>query len=150
MQIADMETWIRDNSDRVYGYLIYKRLFTPYEQEQKFTDESQFEDIHFNYGRIVEAIELGNGDWLIGFQELFLEDEEYIASNDIQYHRLSDIKLYSYEWMQRKIQHPDIEHGTETKNNDIVDEPPVLPYGSSLSGTTWISYKQPYYEEYRS
>lgn len=105
MQITDMETWLLDNEDRVYGFFVYKRMFTPYEQEQKFTDESQFEDIHFTYGRIREAVNLGHGEWLLGFQTIV--DDDLPAESNLDYHRLSDIQLYTYDWMQHKFDDED-------------------------------------------
>ena len=72
---GDFETFLLDNDNRIYSYLVYKRMFTPYEQQQAFSDESQFEDgAHFTTAMIREAIPLGNGDWLLGMENIF-EDE---------------------------------------------------------------------------
>ena len=92
MCCTDMETWFCDNSDRIYRFLVYKKLFTPYEQEHKFMDESQFEDIHYRYGFIEEAIELGHGEWLLGIREV--KDGE---TADMSYFKLSDIQLSYFE-----------------------------------------------------
>ena len=89
MCCTDMETWWLDNNDRIYRFVVYKKLFTPYEQEHKFMDESQFEDISYRYGFIEEAIELGNGEWLLGFREII----DYEVCKYIHYYRLSDIQL---------------------------------------------------------
>ena len=99
---TDMETWVHDNSDRIFGFLVYKKLFTPYEQEEKFIDESQFEDDHYTCARIHEAIDLGHGEWLIGFQ-IVDDDQDEDADVQIEYHRTSDIRLFSFDWMQRKF-----------------------------------------------
>ena len=32
--ITDFETWLLDYGDRLYRYLVYKKMFTPYEQQQ--------------------------------------------------------------------------------------------------------------------
>ena len=93
MCCTDMETWFSDNSDRIYRFVVYKKLFTPYEQEHKFMDESQFEDTHFRFGFIEEAIELGNGKWLLGFREV-IDDE---VCDYISYFKLSDIQLSYFE-----------------------------------------------------
>lgn len=100
MFCADMKTWIRDNEGRIYSYLVYKKLFTPYEQEHTFMDESQFEDIQYRTALIEEAIELGNGDWLIGFREI-IDDE---VCGIIHYHRLSDIQIALFEQDQNMLQ----------------------------------------------
>lgn len=93
MCCTDMQTWFCDNSDRIYRFVVYKKLFTPYEQEHKFMDESQFEDDHYRFGFIEEAIELGYGEWLLGFREII--DDEVCES--IDYFKLSDIRLSYFE-----------------------------------------------------
>lgn len=93
MCCTDMETWFSDNRDRIYRFMVYKKLFTPYEQEHKFMDESQFEDTHYRMGFIEEEVELGNGDWLLGFREVI--DGEVCSY--IHYYRLSDIQLSCFD-----------------------------------------------------
>lgn len=103
MCCTDMETWWLDNRERIYRFVVYKKLFTPYEQEHKFMDESQFEDNHFRFGFIEETIELGNGEWLLGFREV-VDDE---ACESINYFKLSDIQLSFYERDQNKLSDDD-------------------------------------------
>ena len=98
MCCTDMETWLSDNSDRIYRFMVYKKLFTPYEQEQKFSDESQFEDTHYRFGFIEEAIELGHDEWLLGLREI-IDGEVY----DINYFKLSDIQLSYFEQDQNML-----------------------------------------------
>lgn len=35
-QITDIETWLLDNEGRIFRYVIYRRMFTPYEQKHAF------------------------------------------------------------------------------------------------------------------
>jgi hypothetical protein len=100
-----METWFLDNSDRIYRFVVYKKLFTPYEQDKKFYDESQFEDTHYRFGFIEEAIELGHGEWLLGFREVI--DGEVCSY--ISYFKLSDIQLSSSEQDQGMLSDEDEE-----------------------------------------
>ena len=93
MCCTDMETWFCDNGDRIYRFVVYKKLFTPYEQDKKFMDESQFEDDHYRFGFIEEVIELGHGEWLIGFREII----DYEVCEFISYFKLSDIQLSYFE-----------------------------------------------------
>ena len=93
MCCTGMEKWLGDNSHRTYQFLVYKKLFTPYELDKKFVDESQFEDTNYRFGFIEEAIELGNGEWLLGFREV-IDDE---VCNYITYLNLSDIRLFYFE-----------------------------------------------------
>lgn len=67
--ITDFETWLLDYGDRLYRYLVYKRMFTPYEQQNAFEDESEYEDTHYELCQIAEAIDLG-GDWLLGLRTI--------------------------------------------------------------------------------
>ena len=105
MCCTDMETWFLDNSDRIYRFVVYKKLFTPYEQDKKFMDESQFEDTHYRFGFIKEVIELGNGEWLLGFREVI--DGEVCSY--ISYFKLSDIQLSFFEQDQGMLSDEDEE-----------------------------------------
>ena len=93
MCCTDMETWFCDNSDRIYRFVVYKKLFTPYEQDKKFMDESQFEDTHYRFGFIEEAVDIGSGEWLLGFREIIEGD----VLDRINYFKLSDIQLSFFE-----------------------------------------------------
>lgn len=107
MLATDIETWALDHMDgRVIRYQIYRRMFTPYEQEQKFSDESPYENGYYmSFGYIAGVIDLGCGEWLICIQSC---DENTFEPYDIyEYHKLSDIKLYFYEYdmeQKRKIE----------------------------------------------
>lgn len=94
---TDLQTWLMDYGDRVYRILKYRKegQYTPYEIENKFEDESLFEDIHYKKVVIDEVVELPDKDLLIGFREVFIDDtdEEYGYSGSIEYYKLSEIKL---------------------------------------------------------
>lgn len=90
LQITDMETWMLDNSDRIYRFWIYKKVFTPYEQRMCFEDESPYEEDECTFAYIREAIDLGGGNWFIGFQPIYGDDKDFQM---LIYHRLSDIEL---------------------------------------------------------
>ena len=86
-----LHDFVRANCNRVFRYWIYRRSYTPYEQEHKFMDESIYEDICCNTAYIKECIELPNGDFLLGFLDANrAEDGEF---NAIQYCKLSEIRL---------------------------------------------------------
>ena len=89
-QITDMETWVLDNSNRIYRYWVYKKMFTPYEQDKCFSDESVYEDDECVFAYIREAIDLGSGNWLIGLQPIYDDDTDF---QTLEYHKLSDIEL---------------------------------------------------------
>ena len=74
--ITDFETWLLDYGDRLYRYLVYKRMFTPYEQQHAFEDESVYEDTHYELCQIAEAIDLG-GDWLLGLRTIGEDGKVY-------------------------------------------------------------------------
>lgn len=93
--MTDFETWLHDYGDRTYRYWIYKRMFTPQEQAEKWSDQCIFEDEHCNYGIIKEAIELPDGDILLGFINPDTE-EDSVAYGYIDYHKLSEIALAYY------------------------------------------------------
>ena len=37
---TNMVNWISDCGGRLYRYLVYKKMFTPYEEKSAFVDES--------------------------------------------------------------------------------------------------------------
>ena len=90
---TDFETWFFDYGDRLYRYLVYKRMFTPYEQQNAFEDESEYEDTHYELCQIAEAIDLG-GDWLLGLRTIGEDGKIY---GMIHYYKLSEIRLAFFE-----------------------------------------------------
>ena len=97
---TDLETWLLDLGDRVYRLLEYRKpgQYTPYEMEHKFVDQSLFVSTHYKIGFIKEVIELPDKDVLIGFREAErVSDEEYETYNNIEYFRLSEIKLECFD-----------------------------------------------------
>ena len=87
-----MEDWIKENQNRLFRYVRYRKVFTPYEIKEAFFDESEFEDDgYYQYGFICEAISISNGDWLLGFKPAIMESGE--TRESIEYARLSDIRL---------------------------------------------------------
>jgi hypothetical protein len=92
--ITDFETWLLDHGDRLYRYLVYKRIFTPYEQQNAFVDESAYEDSHYNLCKIEEAIDLGLGEWLLGLRTVGEDGKLY---GMIHYYKLSEIRLALFE-----------------------------------------------------
>lgn len=65
----------------------YKRMFTPYEQEQKFIDESPYVDDECDHIRILDVIALPDGDLLLATTGAY-DDGTYIS-----YYKLSEISL---------------------------------------------------------
>lgn len=88
---GDIHTWLSDEAeDRVFRMWVFKRMFTPYEQEEKFTDESVYEDDTCKFVMIKEIIELADGDYLIGFQDADDADSDNLY---LEYYKLSEIRL---------------------------------------------------------
>lgn len=97
---GDFLTFVLDNSDQVFRYWVFKRMFTPLECERKYFDQSQFEDSTASLGIIKECIELSNGDVILGFEPVFEYNSEP-EEHDILYYKLSEIRLAKYERDQR-------------------------------------------------
>lgn len=93
--ITDLETWLLDEGDELYRFLVYKRLFTPYEQEHAFMDESVYEDVHYSLCRIEQAIDLGGGEWLLGLRQVDEDSGEDYGM--VEYYRLSEIRLARFD-----------------------------------------------------
>lgn len=65
----------------------YKRMFTPYEQDEKFLDESQYVNTECDHIRILDVITLPDGDLLLATTYAY-GDGKYIS-----YYKLSEISL---------------------------------------------------------
>jgi hypothetical protein len=65
----------------------YKRMFTPYEQDEKFIDESQYVNGECDHIRILDVITLPDGDLLLATTYAY-GDGKYIS-----YYKLSEISL---------------------------------------------------------
>lgn len=94
------ESFIKAHKDNVFRIWKYKRMFTPYEIDNKFVDESLFEDDYCSYIVIKQVINLGN-DYLIGYAEIFGEEteeeiERHLSGSQIEYVKLSEIQLKYY------------------------------------------------------
>lgn len=100
--------FILSNCKTVFRYLVYKKVWTPYEQENKFEDESYFEDEHCNFGYIVECINLPDGDILLGFLNSEMLEGDHPVSC-IEYYKLSEIRLEFCE-MDQEGYEEDIEN----------------------------------------
>lgn len=97
--ITDFETWMLDvGFDRTFRMLEYRRVgdWTPLEMEKKWMDQSQYKDNHYTLIRIKEAIELPDGDILLGYIDVtdaeFLEDFD-LDKECIRYRKLSEIEI---------------------------------------------------------
>lgn len=95
-----MGTFVLDYNNKVFTVLVYKRMFTPYEMDKKFQDETIYED-SFD-GKIELCVDLGNGDFLLGFRRVFESErvgEDNTVSVDIcnsdfvEFYKLSQINL---------------------------------------------------------
>lgn len=91
---TDIHAFLKTHENKVFHYWVYRRMYTPYEQKECFSDESVFEDTHAGAGYIRECIPLGDGDFLLGFQAVDDCDPFNITTFDfIDYYKLSEIRL---------------------------------------------------------
>lgn len=92
---TDIHAFLKAHEGEIFHYWVYRRVFTPYEQKECFTDESIFEDTHAGVGVIKECIPLGSGDFLLGFQPADDCDPYNITTpyDFVEYYKLSEIRL---------------------------------------------------------
>lgn len=110
---GDFETFMHDvGEDRVFRMLEYKKIFTPYEQDKKFIDQSVYTDTCYQDVTIEEWTVLEE-DILLGLAYLY--DYEDFENNNpiIHYHKLSDIEL-TYD--------PKIDEEYKTIDNESEDD----------------------------
>ena len=113
--MTDWETFMLDFADeKIFRVSQVKKVFTPYEQEQKFTDEQHTETLG-DY-RIASSIELPNKELLVGLRPVYVNEEiidkEFVETlelgENIEYYALKDILLVDitnsdeYSFLHRK------------------------------------------------
>lgn len=72
--------------DTIFRMWEYKRMFTPYEQEEKFSDESLYVNTECEFVYIKDVIALPDGDLLLAVSPIDL-------NGYVEYHKLSNISL---------------------------------------------------------
>jgi hypothetical protein len=82
------------HKDIPFRFWVYRRIFTPYEQEKKFTDESYYEDTCCKIAYIKELIILPDDDILIGFVSIDYNETDIKCC---EYLKLSEIRLVRYD-----------------------------------------------------
>jgi hypothetical protein len=91
---SPLDLLVYGNIDTVFRFLVYRRMFTPYEEEHKFIDDTEFADTHYAFAKIVDMVPLGRDDWLL---EMRILDEEGRDCGRIEYWRLSEIRLCRFD-----------------------------------------------------
>lgn len=86
--VNNFEEFIRLNHNEIFRIAIYKRIFTPYEIENKFVDESIYEE--YKCVKIQQLFKLDN-DYLLGCQEVDISMGEVFDT--IEFYKLSEIRL---------------------------------------------------------
>ena len=92
---TDFQTWAQDNSETIFRFLVYRRMFTPYEIDNKFIDDTEFADTHYSFGKIEDVIELGPNEWLIGLRSV--DEDDFSPYDNVTYYRLSEIRLEKFD-----------------------------------------------------
>ena len=103
--------WVNENADKVFRYNIYRKVYTPYEQEKKYIDESMYENDSYEYAFIEDIIELKD-DFLIGFRST-LPDFQWKKYDKI-YCRLSEVRISYDEHDQIDYEEPEDEQEEES------------------------------------
>lgn len=97
--MIEFSGFVDDHPNIIYKVVTYKKVYTPYEIDKKFSDESEFEDGgYYIYAKILDVIEIPH-DILIRFAELDRNDYGKPIKDSIIrifYRRLSDIQLSEY------------------------------------------------------
>ena len=105
--MTDFETFVLDKEGVIFRYFKYKRVWTPHEMEEKYSDESIYEN--GGYGNPVyirQAIELPYGDILLKLENAIPpEDESLYTQEELDseenktyvYEKLSDISLEEFD-----------------------------------------------------
>lgn len=100
--MTDFETFVHDNSDTIFRYFKYKKVWTPYELDKKYSDESMYENGGYaELAYIRQAIELPDGDILLKMEHTYEPDDMYDEPDEdhntiYDYVKLSEISLEEF------------------------------------------------------
>lgn len=98
----DMSSFIYDNQDVIFHFRPYKQVYTPYEVEKAFSDETMFEDTI--YGRIIGAVDLGY-DYLLEIKVVYVDADGCVEeSNKTEYIHLGQCKMTLYENLEEGVE----------------------------------------------
>lgn len=93
----DFATFVLDNYNRVYRMWQYKKSWTPWEEKNCTELDTNFVDDKCNFIVIREAIELPDGDILLGVQYVYFNEGDDLDKDQkdvsIYYYKLSEISL---------------------------------------------------------
>ena len=99
LDCTNIGTWILNHEEgQIFRYLVYKKVYTPHEIKEAYSDETEFENGgYIRYARITNVIETVN-DVLLELDELVMNDDyEFEPAGYKTYRKLSDIQLYKYD-----------------------------------------------------
>ena len=92
--ITDLGTWLQNQQGQVFRVLTYKKVWTPYEQDKKFSDESIYEEGgYYLFAYITNAIEVSEGTLLELSEVTQNDDGTWEDDHRKHYKLLTDIKL---------------------------------------------------------
>lgn len=99
LEFVSVPDFLMAHEDDIFEFWVYRKVYTPYEQQQAFLDESVYEDTSAIFGFIAECTSLGAGDFLLGFRIIADPDEDNVQSyrGPIEYYKLSEIRMKLYQ-----------------------------------------------------
>lgn len=94
----NFDQWVEAHCNDIFRMWEYKKMFTPYEQEQKFIDESIYVDSHCSFIIIKEVIHISSNKIMIGVRHIydFTKSEIEESNPQLSYYMLDEIKLDLY------------------------------------------------------
>ena len=105
MTLSSFDAFLLNSSGKVFRFLTYRRMFTPYEQSKKYMDESFFEEgSSYEFATIEEAISLNDGDYLLGLKTV---DPDTGEKYHMEYRKLSEIQLAYFEDEKKFAEEPE-------------------------------------------
>lgn len=91
MFYENFKEWYEANRDNVFRYVVFKKMFTPYEVQSAFMDESIYESDMYSFCKIEEVVDLKNGEWLLGLYSI--EEDSFEPYGEVKFYKLSEIRL---------------------------------------------------------
>ena len=101
----NINDFLNEHKDDFFRYLVYRKpgLWTPYEQEQCFSDEDIYEDSSYNLCKITNYIIIGN-DVLLEFDLYDFDYHEPIGRKEYRYLKDISLSLFEYDNEERELE----------------------------------------------
>ena len=97
--VTNFKEFLTMDKTKIWRMWVYRRMFTPYEWNGKFTDETIYENDGQSIFVCIESVhDLPDKDLVLGIRVIYdrVTFEKPVSDADIEYYKFSEIRLAYY------------------------------------------------------